>query len=101
MKLSKAILVSTCILPFATITYAAEIDTQNLLISESSIMSVNETAPLAMQKKDDIPIDNKSSAIDNPNDVEMDNEEGFRWPWQRRKDKALEAVEDFKNQPRH
>jgi len=101
MKLSKAILVSICILPFATITYAAEVNTQNLRISETSMMSVNETVQSTMQKKEDIPADSKSSAIDNPNEVEMDKEEGFRWPWQRRKDKALEAIEDFKNQPRH
>ncbi len=45
-------------------------------------------------------ISNQSSAIYNSNDVEVDKEEGFRWPWQRRKDKAFEAIEDFKNQSR-
>ena len=100
MKLFKAILISICILPLAAIAYAEDVDTQHLRISETSMMSVNETVQSTMQKKEKVPTDNKSSAIDNPNDVEMDKEEGFRWPWQKRKDKALEAVEDFKNQSR-
>ena len=100
MKLFKAILISICILPLAAIAYAEDVDTQNLHISETSMMSVNDAVQPAIQKKEDIPTDSKSSAIDNPNDVEMDKEEGFRWPWQKRKDKALEAVEDFKNQSR-
>ena len=100
MKLSKAILVSICILPLVTIAYAEDVDTQNLRISETSMMSVNETVQPTIQKKEKVPTDNKSSAINNSNDVEMDKEQGFRWPWQRRKDKALEAIEDFKNQSR-
>ena len=100
MKLFKAILTSICILPLAAIAYAEDVDTQHLRISETSMMSVNEAAPSSMQKKEKVPTDNKSSAINNSNDVEVDKEEGFRWPWQRRKDKALEAIEDFKNQSR-
>ena len=100
MKLFKAILISICILPLAAIAYAEDVDTQHLRISETSMMSVNETVQSTMQKKEKVPTDNKSSAINNSNDVEMDKEQGFRWPWQRRKDKALEAVEDFKNQSR-
>ena len=45
MKLSKAILAGICILPLATISYAEDVDTQNLRISETSMMSVNEAAP--------------------------------------------------------
>ncbi|MBF0659325.1 hypothetical protein IPZ60_11295 [Psychrobacter sp. NG25] len=100
MKLSKAILASICILPLATIAYAEDINTQNLRISETSMMSVNEATPSSMQQKEAMQISNHSSAINNSNDVEVDKEEGFRWPWQRRKDKALEAIEDFKNQSR-
>ena len=100
MKLFKAILTSICILPLAAIAYAEDVDTQNLRISETSMMSVNETVQPTMQKKEKVPTDNKSSAINNSIDVEMDKEQGFRWPWQRRKDKALEAIEDFKNQSR-
>ena len=100
MKLSKAILASICILPLATIAYAEDINTQNLRISETSMMSVNEATPSSMQQKEAMEIRNQSSSINNSNDVEVDKEEGFRWPWQRRKDKALEAIEDFKNQPR-
>ena len=100
MKLFKAILISICILPLAAIAYAEDVDTQHLRISETSMMSVNETVQSTMQKKEKVPTDNKSSAINNSNDVEMDKEQGFRWPWQRRKDKALEAIEDFKNQSR-
>lgn len=98
MKLWKAILTSICILPLAIISHAEDVNTQNLRISETSMMSVNHAAPSSMQQK--VPTDNKSSAINNSNDVEVDKEEGFRWPWQSRKDKALEAIEDFKNQPR-
>ena len=100
MKLSKAILASICILPLATIAYAEDINTQNLRISETSMMSVNEAAPSSMQQKEAIQISNQSSSINNSNNVELDKEEGFRWPWQSRKNKALEAIEDFKNQPR-
>ena len=100
MKLFKAILTSICILPLVNIAYAEDVDTQNLRISETSMMSVNEAAPSGIQQKEKVPTDNKSSAINNSNDVEVDKEEGFRWPWQRRKDKALEAIEDFKNQSR-
>ena len=100
MKLAKAVIASICILPLATIAYAEDVNTQNLRISETSMMSVNETVQPTIQKKEKVPTDNKSSAINNSNDVEMDKEQGFRWPWQRRKDKALEAIEDFKNQSR-
>ncbi|MFI8555692.1 hypothetical protein [Psychrobacter sp. NPDC077938] len=100
MKLWKAILTSIVIFPLAIISHAEDVNTQNLRISETSMMSVNHATPSSMQKKEKVPIDNKSSAINNSNDVEVDKEEGFRWPWQSRKDKALEAIEDFKNQPR-
>ena len=100
MKLWKAILTSILIFPLATISHAEDVDTQHLRISETSMMNVNEAALSSMQKKEKVPTDNKSSAINNSNDVEMDKEQGFRWPWQRRKDKALEAIEDFKNQSR-
>ncbi|MEL0619554.1 hypothetical protein [Psychrobacter proteolyticus] len=100
MKLWKAILTSICILPLAAIAYAEDVDTQHLRISETSMMSVNHAAPSSMQQKEAMQISNQSSAINNSNDVEVDKEEGFRWPWQRRKDKALEAIEDFKNQSR-
>ena len=100
MKLWKAILTSICILPLAAIAYAEDVDTQHLRISETSMMSVKDAAPLSMQKKEKVPTDNKSSAINHSNYVEIDKEQGFRWPWQRRKDKALEAIEDFKNQSR-
>lgn len=100
MKLLKAILASICILPLTILSHAEDMDTQNLRISETSIMSVNDTAPSSMQQKEAMKISKQSSAVNNSNDVEVDKEEGFRWPWQRRKDKALEAIEDFKNQPR-
>ncbi|MGE6474102.1 hypothetical protein [Psychrobacter sp. NPDC078631] len=100
MKLWKAILTSIFIFPLATISHAEDVNTQNLRISETSMMSVKDAAPLSMQKKEKVPTDNKSSAINHSNDVEIDKEQGFRWPWQRRKDKALEAIEDFKNQSR-
>ena len=100
MKLWKAILTSIFIFPLAIISHAEDVDIQHLRISETSMMSVNETVQPTMQKKEKVPTDNKSSAINNSNDVEVDKEEGFRWPWQRRKDKAFEAIEDFKNQSR-
>ena len=100
MKLWKAILTSICILPLAAIAYAEDVDTQHLRISETSMMSVKDAKSSSMHQKEKVPTDNKSSAINNSNDVEVDKEEGFRWPWQRRKDKALEAIEDFKNQSR-
>ena len=100
MKLWKAILTSIFIFPLAIISHAEDVDTQHLRISETSMMNVNEAAPSSMQKKEAMEISNQSSVINNSNDVEMDKEQGFRWPWQRRKDKALEAIEDFKNQSR-
>lgn len=100
MKLWKAVLTSIVILPLAIISHAEDVNTQNLRISKTSMMSVNHAAPSSMQKKEAMQISNQSSAINNSNDVEVDKEEGFRWPWQRRKDKALEAIEDFKNQSR-
>lgn len=100
MKLWKAIFTSIFIFPLATISYAEDVNTQNLRISKTSMMSVNHAAPSSMQKKEAMQISNQSSAINNSNDVEVDKKEGFRWPWQRRKDKALEAIEDFKNQSR-
>ncbi|GAF53193.1 hypothetical protein [Psychrobacter sp. JCM 18900] len=100
MKLWKAILTSICILLLAAIAYAEDVDSQNLRISETSMMSVKDATSSSMQQKEKVPTDNKSSAINNSNDVEIDKEQGFRWPWQRRKDKALEAIEDFKSQSR-
>ena len=100
MKLWKAILTSIFIFPLATIAYAEDVDSQHLRISETSMMSVKDAASSSMQQKEAMQISNQSSAIYNSNDVEVDKEEGFRWPWQRRKDKALEAIEDFKNQSR-
>jgi len=100
MTLSKAILVSICILPLVSLSHAEDINTQNIRISETSMMSINEAASSSMQKKEKVPTYNQLSSINNSNDIEMDKEEGFRWPWQRRKDKALEAIEDFKNQSR-
>lgn len=96
MKLWKAILTSIFIFPLAIISHAEDVNTQNLRISETSMMSVvNHATPSSMQQKEAMEISNQSSAINNSNDVEVDKEEGFRWPWQRRKDKA---IEDFKNQ---
>ena len=99
MKLWKAVLTSIVILPLAIISHAEDVNTQNLRISETSMMSVNETVQPTIQKKEKVPTDNKSSAINNSNDVEMDREEGFRWPWQGLRE-ALKFRKDFKNQSR-
>ncbi|MFP3457710.1 hypothetical protein R0J89_15815, partial [Psychrobacter sp. SIMBA_152] len=53
MKLAKAVLASICILPLATIAYAEDVNTQNLRISETSMMSVNEAAPATMKMHND------------------------------------------------
>lgn len=99
MKLWKAILTSICILPLAIISHAEDVNTQNLRISETSMMSVNHATSSSMQQKEATQISNQSSAINNSNDVEVDKEEGFRWPWQGLKE-ALKFRKDFKNQSR-
>ena len=93
MKLAKAVLASICILPLATISYAEDVDPQNLRISETSMMSVNEAAPSTMKmhnENDDM--SEKSSAIQDGSDVEVDAERGWRWPWQK-KDKEVATPE--------
>jgi len=99
MKLWKAVLTSIVILPLAIISHAEDVNTQNLRISETSMMSVKDAAPLSMQKKEKVLTDNKSSAINHSNDVEIDKEQGFRWPWQGLRE-ALKFRKDFKNQSR-
>ena len=85
MKLLKAILVSICILPLAAVSYAEDIDTQNLRISETSMMSVNEAAPSTMKMHNENDhMGEKPKAIHNSNDVEMDKEEGWHWPWKKK-----------------
>ena len=86
MKLAKAVLASICILPLATIAYAEDVDTQNLRISETSMMSVNEAAPSAMKMHNENDhMSEKSSAIQDGSDVEVDAKRGWRWPWQKKK----------------
>ncbi len=99
MKLWKAILTSIFIFPLAIISHAEDVNTQNLRISETSMMSVKDAKSSSMHQKEQVPTDNKSSAINNSNDVEVDNEEGFRWPWQGLRE-ALKFRKDFKNQSR-
>ena len=99
MKLWKAILTSIFIFPLAIISHAEDVNTQNLRISETSMMSVKDAKSSSMQQKEATQISNQSSAINNSNDVEVDNEEGFRWPWQGLRE-ALKFRKDFKNQSR-
>ena len=96
MKLWKAILTSIFIFPLAIISHAEDVNTQNLRISETSMMSVKDAKSSSMQQKEATQISNQSSAINNSNDVEVDNEEGFRWPWQGLRE-ALKFRKDFKN----
>ena len=86
MKLAKAVLASICILPLATISYAEDVDTQNLSISETSMMSVNDTAPSTMKMHNENDhMSEKSNAIQDGSDVEVDAKRGWRWPWQKKK----------------
>ncbi len=86
MKLAKAVLASICILPLATIAYAEDVNTQNLRISETSMMSVNDAAPATMKMHNDNDhMSEKSNAIQDGSDVEVDAERGWRWPWQKKK----------------
>ncbi|MGO2339561.1 hypothetical protein [Psychrobacter sp.] len=85
MKLAKSVLASICILPLITIAYAEDVDTQNLSISETSMMSVNDTAPSTMKMyNENDQMGEKPQAINDVSEVEMDKEEGFRWPWQKK-----------------
>ena len=86
MKLAKAVLASICILPLATIAYAEDVNTQNLRISETSMMSVNEAAPATMKMHNENDhMSEKSNAIQDGSDVEVDKERTWRWPWQKKK----------------
>lgn len=86
MKLAKAVLASICILPLATIAYAEDVDTQNLRISETSMMSVNEATPSTMKMHNENDhMSEKSNAIQDGSDVEVDAKRGWRWPWQKKK----------------
>ena len=86
MKLAKSVLASICILPLITIAYAEDVDTQNLSISETSMMSVNDTAPSTMKMyNENDHMSEKSNAIQDGSDVEVDAERGWRWPWQKKK----------------
>ncbi|GAF53192.1 hypothetical protein [Psychrobacter sp. JCM 18900] len=85
MKLAKAVLASICILPLATIAYAEDVNTQNLRISETSMMSVNEAAPATMKMHNDNDhMGEKSNAIQDGSDVEVDKERTWRWLGRRR-----------------
>ena len=96
MKLAKAVIASICILPLATIAYAEDFETQNLRISETSMMSVNEVAPSAMKMHNENDhMGEKSNAIQDGSDVEVDAERGWRWPWQK-KDKEVATPERAK-----
>ena len=86
MKLAKAVLASICILPLITIAYAEDVDTQNLRISETSMMSVNEATPSTMKMHNENDhMSEKSNAIQDGSDVEVDAKRGWRWPWQKKK----------------
>ena len=96
MKFAKAVLASICILPLATISYAEDVNTQNLRISETSMMSVNEAAPSAMKMHNENDhMSEKSNAIQDGSDVEVDKERTWRWPWQK-KDKEVATPERAK-----
>ena len=96
MKFAKAVLASICILPLATISYAEDVNTQNLRISETSMMSVNEATPSAMKMHNENDhMSEKSNAIQDGSDVEVDAERGWRWPWQK-KDKEVATPERAK-----
>ena len=85
MKLSKAILVSICVLPLATIAYAEDVDTQNLRISETSMMSVNEATPSTMKMHNENDhMGEKPQAIKDVSDVEVDKERAWHWPWKKK-----------------
>jgi len=85
MKLAKAVLASICILPLVTVAYAEEVNTQNLRISETSMMSVNDAALATMKMHNDNDhIGEKSNAIQDGSDVEVDKERTWRWPWQKK-----------------
>ena len=85
MKLLKAILVSICTLPLAAVSYAEDIDTQNLRISETSMMSVNEATPSAMKMHNENDhMGEKPQAIKDVSDVEVDKERAWHWPWKKK-----------------
>lgn len=94
MKLSKAILVSICILPLVTVSYAEDANKQNMRIVERSVVSMHEAAPVSLQmNNENVPLENQSRAINNSNDVEVDKEQGFRWPWQNNKRHTINRSE--------
>ena len=85
MKLLKAILVSICTLPLAAVSYAEDIDTQNLRISETSMMSVNDAAPSTMKMHNENDhMGEKPQAIKDVSDVEVDKERAWHWPWKKK-----------------
>jgi len=88
MKLSKTILVSICILPLVTIASAEDVNNQNLRISETSMVSVNDAAPASMKMHNENDhMSEKPQTINDVSEVEMDKEKGWRWPWQKKKSK--------------
>ncbi|MBF0659324.1 hypothetical protein IPZ60_11290 [Psychrobacter sp. NG25] len=96
MKFAKAVFASICILPLTTISYAEDVNTQNLRISETSMMSVNEVAPSVMKMHNENDhMSEKPQAIQDGSDVEVDKERTWRWPWQK-KDKEVATPERAK-----
>ena len=87
MNLSKAILVSICILPLVTVSYAEDVNKQNIRIVETTRVSMNEAEPSSIQmNKDNEQMGEKPQAINDSNDVEIMKEQGIRWwPWGRKK----------------
>ncbi|MGP5315198.1 hypothetical protein ACTXLD_07205 [Psychrobacter faecalis] len=87
MKLSKAILASICLLPLVTVAYAEDVNTQNIRIVETTSISMNEATPSSMPPSQEIQNANKSRSINNAgNDAEVDNKQGLRWPWKKKKE---------------